>query len=115
MRVLKRREHFFYLFEACSGFGFCQARELAADHDVIIVARQHESVVLYFDGRYVAVTGENLKLPDKHKKLQCGRQWAEPVTNFFFQRLKGRLIARLGELTIDFDALAGIGNVFERD
>ena len=50
MESLKRQEELFNFFEAGRGVWFDQARELAADHDEVVVSGKHEFVVLDLDG-----------------------------------------------------------------
>src|SRR5437879_13880128 len=46
---LERREQLLDFLQARRGVAFCQARELAADHDIIVAESEHQAILFYLN------------------------------------------------------------------
>src|SRR5882724_4917710 len=111
----KREQEAFDFAEASLGVELGEAGEFAADHDVILVAGEHELVLLDLDKRDDFFTGENLELGDEEQQFHGGGQGAEAVAQLGLQAIQSGLVRGLGELAIDVNAMLGLGDVGKRD
>ena len=91
-----------------------QARELAAQGDVIALARQHQLVVLDLDDGDALVGGQDFQFGDLQQQVHRRRHRAEPVAQFARQTIQRDLVGRLRQLAVDLDAMLRFGNVVVR-
>jgi hypothetical protein len=109
LAILQRSQQF-YLLQPGGRFG-CEARKFAADHDEIVVARSKDDLPS-LQLKYQSLA----RILSSPISKSCNAAGSGPNrSRISFQQLQSGLVAGLGHLAIDFDALTGIGNVFEGD
>lgn len=60
-RVLQHHQQFLDFLEPRAGFLFGEPREFGADHDVVVVAAEHEFVLFHLDGGNRALGGQEFQ------------------------------------------------------
>ena len=86
-RALERQEKLLDFLEPGRGILLRQPREFAANHDIILVTREHEFVLLDFDDAYGVVRSQNFQFGYLKQQRQRRRQTAEAISQFSLEFL----------------------------
>ena len=113
-KILNRQQQPLDFLQPRLGVLFCEAREFAAERDEIAVAREHQLVVLHFDGRHGFFAGENFQFGHEQQQFHRRRQRAETVAQFLLQIFQRGFFIRLRQFAVNFDAMLRFGDVVVR-
>jgi hypothetical protein len=90
-----------------------QARKLASHHDIVVVAREHQPVLLDLDHCDAPLARQHFDLRHQQQQFQRRGQLAETAAQLLLQAAQPGLVRRLRQLAINLDALSRVRDVAE--